>query len=238
MTSIVTAPAPRGHRQSGMTIVELVVVMVILSIVTTMIIGVSFALQSSYAQTVRASDARSSARDALNRMSIQIRSAQPLQTMSENQQVFWLAGPWEVKFYSSFNVLGQSSNGSPDGSLRLTRFYLSGSSSAPPYQTLWLQRAAGVVSDASTYVFQAGDPQIQLATNVVNASISNTPLFTYYYYDSVSGNLNFYDTHSPVAAADLDTIVAVGIRVIVDADLNNSPPPADLQMTVRPPNAH
>lgn len=218
-----------------MTLVELLVVMVIMSIVTTMIIGVSFALQSSYAQTVRANDARSTARDALNRMSIQIRSAQPLQILSANQQVFWFAGPWEVRFLSSFNVLGQRSNGNPNGSLRLTRFYLSGSSSSPPYQTLWLQRAAGAVSDPSAYVFQAGDPQIELAANVVNARISNTPLFTYYYYDEVSGNLTSLNT---VPAASLDGIVSVGIRVIVDADLNNSPPPADLQMTVRPPNAH
>src|SRR5665647_840404 len=103
-----------------------------------MIIGVFFALQSSYAQSVSANDARSSARDALNRMSIQIRTAQPLVVASAGQAVFTSAGPWEVQFYSSFNVLGQGSDytgtaaaGAGTAALQLTRIYLSG---PMPYQ--------------------------------------------------------------------------------------------------------
>jgi Tfp pilus assembly protein PilW len=232
--------AKRRDHQSGITLVELLVTMVVLTIVTTMIIVSWFTLQSSYAQTAAANDARSSARDALNRMSMEIRSAQA-PASSTTGAVFVAvppstgAMPTEVDFYSSFNVAGQSSNGSATGALLLTRIYLGGTM---PYQTLYLQRDTN-----NSATFDSGDQSIVLANNVVNNSFPSTgaptPVFAYGYRDSS----NQFQTANTIPSASLPStitlasIVSVTIRVMVDANLNHTPLPVDLQTIVRPQNA-
>ena len=73
MARTVTArTAAWRRRQAGVTLVELLVAMVIMTVITTMIIGGWIALQSSYANSVNQNDARSSARYALNFASAEI----------------------------------------------------------------------------------------------------------------------------------------------------------------------
>lgn len=212
-----------------MTLVEVLIVMVILSIVSAMLITVWFGLQSSYAHTTRADDARSSARDALNRTSTQIRTAQPPSFLMAGQAVFTSAGPWAIEFFSSYNIQGQASDGSGIDSLRLTRIHLDADGSGP-YGTLRL-----VKDSNNNHAIDPGDQSIVLATNVVNdtAKMSHTPVFTYFYRDA-EGNLQSANT---VGTTSLASVIAVRVRVMVDANLDRPPVPADLQTIVRPQNA-
>jgi type II secretory pathway pseudopilin PulG len=221
--------------QEGITLIELLVSMTILTVVTSMIILSWFALQSSSAQTISANDARSSARDALERMSIEIRSASASPGSSAGSAVFTVATPTEVDFYSSFNVIGQSSDGSGTDSLRLTRIYLDGTM---PYQSLIMVRDTN--NDGT--LGNVGDQQMVLATNVVNNSIpstsSPTAVFTYGYRDS-GGDFQVTTTIPSASAptVTLASIISVNIRVLVDKNLNHKPATVDLQTIVRPQNA-
>jgi prepilin-type N-terminal cleavage/methylation domain-containing protein len=225
-----------SQAQAGFTLVEVLVTMVIMVIVSGMLIATWFALQSSYARTVSADDARSMARDALARITAELRDAQPPTLSGSGQAVFTAAQPMEVDFYSSYNQPGTSSDGSGIGTLRLTRIYLDTSGSSPQ-KTLYWQRDTN-----NNSAFDSGDRRIALATEVVNNSITDTSvtpntsytaIFTYFYRDT-SGNLQ---PATSIAAGSLASIVAVKVRLIVDDNLNHSPVPADLQGTVRPRNA-
>ena len=217
--------------QSGISLIELLISMTILTVVTTMIVASWIALQSSSAQTVSANDSRSSARDALDRMSTEIRSADSQPGSVAGSAVFTVANPTEVDFYSSYNVAGQASDGSGSGALRLTKMYLTGTM---PYQQLVMVRDTnnnGTLGDA-------GDQSMVLADNVVNNSIpstgSPTAVFTYGYRDTANGP---FLSATTITTANLAKIVSVNIRVIVDKNLNHSPAPVDLQTIVRPQNA-
>jgi prepilin-type N-terminal cleavage/methylation domain-containing protein len=61
--------------QDGVTLMELLVAMVIMSVISTMIIVAWVALQNSYAYSVKSDDARDTARDTLSRMRREIRDA-------------------------------------------------------------------------------------------------------------------------------------------------------------------
>jgi prepilin-type N-terminal cleavage/methylation domain-containing protein len=236
MRRMLSTRTKRGRSQAGVTLVELLVSMVILSVITTMVIVVWIALQSSYAQSANANDARSTARDALNRTATEIRDAQPRTITTPAQAPFTMAQPMEVDFYSSYNQPGTAADGSATGTLRLTRIYLDTSGSSP-YKTLYWQRDTN-----NNGTWDSGDRLIVLASNVVNNAIPNTAvtpntsytaIFIYGYRDP-NGNFLTADT---ISAANLSTIVSVNIRLMVDVNLNHTPTRADLQITVRPRNA-
>ena len=228
--------ASRHSRQSGVTLVELLVSMVILGIVTTLLIAGWMSLQSSYAYSVDANNAQADARDALARVSREIRDAQPPTLASPAPAPFTLAGPMEVDFYSAFNSAAVRSDGTPTGALRLTRIYLDTSGSSAQKKLYWQ-------SDTNNSgAFDNADRKMVLARDVVNGSIANTnvspttsytAIFTYGYRD---GSGNFLTADSMVTA-DLSKIISVQIHLIVDANLLHPPIPADLQTTVRPRNA-
>ena len=106
-----------SQRQRGITLVELLVVMSIMLIVTTMIIGTWVALTNAYSFSSRSDKQRDLARQAIDRMAREIRDAQePLGTSSP---AINLAYPNEIRFYSTFNTSDASS---PTTEPRLTRF--------------------------------------------------------------------------------------------------------------------
>jgi hypothetical protein len=201
-----------------------------------MLVSGWIALQSSYGQSVNADDARSMARDALERMRREVRDAQPPSLTTSGQAIFTVAGPMEVDFYSAFNVVGASSDGVGTGALLLTRLYLDTSGSSPQ-KTLWLQRDSN-----KNGIWDAGDRKILLARDVVNGSVadaSTTPATSYtamfmYDYRDGSGDLLTADT---IPTSDLGEIVAVRIRILVDNNLNHTPAPVDYESTVHPRNA-
>jgi prepilin-type N-terminal cleavage/methylation domain-containing protein len=222
----------KRRRQAGVTLVELLVVMIVLSIVTTMIISGWISLQSSYAHSVNENDARSTARYALNYASGELRAAQPLSLTTPAQSPFTVAQPMEVDYYSSHDQPGTAADGSGIANLRLTRIYLDTTTG-----TLYWQRDTN-----NNGSWDSSDQKVVLASNVVNNSTPNptvtpatsyTAIFTYVYLDT-NGNLATTDT---VATANLGTIVSVTVRIMVAASPSHTTTPADLQATVSVRNA-
>jgi prepilin-type N-terminal cleavage/methylation domain-containing protein len=233
MARTVTARSAAGRRrQAGVTLVELLVAMVIMTVITTMIIGGWIALQSSYARSVNQNDARSSARYALDFASAEIRGAQPQTVTTPPQSPITLATPMEIDYYSSHDQPGTAADGTGTGNLRLTRIYLNTTSG-----TLYWQRDTN-----GSGTWGSGDRTIVLATGVLNNSTANsnvtpgtayTAVFTYGYLDS-NGNYTSADT---VTSANLAAIVSVTVHVLVGTQSSHKIAPADLQITVAPRNA-
>ena len=65
----------RARRRDGFTMIEMVVTIAILGVVSTMVLGVWFALQDSYAFTTSSDSQQSTARDSMARMEREIRDA-------------------------------------------------------------------------------------------------------------------------------------------------------------------
>ena len=210
----------RHRPQPGLTLIELLVVMTILTVITTMIVVAFMSYQNSYALVQRLNAARATARDAMDRMSSELRDCQPL---TSNGSPIVSAGAYECVFYSAYNQPGARSDGTGAAALRKTRLF-EDLSTPGDYKTLVWQRDTN-----NNGSFDGGDKTMVLATAVVNgaAAVSVPYVFTY----GVAGGGS---THSP---SDPSTILWVQVRLIVDGNLNRSPNYIDLSTTVRPRNA-
>jgi prepilin-type N-terminal cleavage/methylation domain-containing protein len=234
--------------QAGLTLIEVLVSVIILGVVSTMLIAGWINLQKASAFALATNSASGTARDAIGRISSEIRHAQPttLPTASPTPTaappLFVDAGPMKVDFYSVYNQPGAGDYGSavdPEA-LRLTRIWLNTGtgSGSTPQKTLYWQRDTN-----ANGVLDSGDRRMILATNVVNNSIPNlavsptktyTAIFRYYYLTDAGAPAPWTDT---VTGADMGRIRAVQIRVIVDGNLQRPPNPIDLTTTVRMRNS-
>jgi type II secretory pathway pseudopilin PulG len=233
--------------EAGTTLVEVLVAMIILGIVSTMLITGWISLQRASAFTVADNNARAEARDGLSRMTVELRDAQPtsLPTStasptatpmpSPTWDIYTVAGPWEVDFYSQYNQPGAGTDGTGAAGayLKLTRIYLD-TSGATAQKTLYWQRDTNGISG-----FDSGDRTFVLARNVVNKSIPSTStptaIFTYGYRDPDSGQ--YLTTDNADGSLDLSQVISVQIRLITDINLAHTPKYIDLSTTVRPRNA-
>ena len=226
-----TGASYKSHcRQRGATLTELLIGMIVLAIVTTMIIAGWTALQNSQAKTLQSNTNQATARDALARISRELRNAQP-RALTESP--FVSAGPREIVFYSAFNNPGADMDGTGLGQLRLTRVYLD-TAGTQPQKNLYWQRDTD-----NDGVFTASDRRILLASDVVNnslpnsaASLSYTAIFTYTWPDGSGGS----QTGDSVTGNDLGKISSVRIHLLVDRNLNKPPGPTDLETTITPRN--
>ena len=213
---------PRAQRQTGMTLVELLVAMIILSVLTTMIIGAWISLQSSYANSISSDRARETARDAMSRLRREIRDAQrqPAGQPLAGWPAIISAGPNEIRFSTAFNDPG--SDGA--GRILLTRYWYDGSTGC-----IYRQRDTNVSG-----AFDGGDRTDVLARNIVNSvtpDTSNpTPLFRYSYVDG-NGDLQTTTTMS-----DPTRILTVQIRILADLNPGHSPIYMELISTAQPRN--
>jgi len=178
---------------------------------------------------------RATARDALARAASELRGAQPPTPSSTTPFCFTLSNPYvcganACVFYSSYNnPLARADGQSGTAQLRLTAIWLD-----TTQKILYWQRD----TDASASISAPGptcpDKTIILARNVVNAAPGvNVPVFTYY-FSPTSGTSYVPDNLTSTNAAKL---VAVQIRLVVDANLAHTPSYVDLKTTVRPRNA-
>jgi prepilin-type N-terminal cleavage/methylation domain-containing protein len=235
------------HRsQAGVTLVELLVVMIIMGIVSTMLVAGWISLQRASAFAVQTNDARATARDALSRVSTELRDMQPTAlpigtplptpTPTYTEKLLTNAQPMTVTFYSVYNQPGAGNDVSGIGARRLTRIRLDTSGSSPQKTLYWERDVSnnGVFGDPT-------DRTILLARNVVNASMPNTDvtptttytaIFTYGYRDG-SG----FHTADTIASADLAGVISVSVRLIIDGNLAHAPAPIDVTTTVLPRNA-
>jgi len=189
--------------------------MVIMTIITTMIILTWSALQNSYSYTVKSSEARSTARDTMERMRREIRDTQALSGQTGITQ----AGANEIRFTTAFNNPGSDGN----GRIRLVRYWYTFDSAQPTSQwRLYRQR-----DENGDGVLNSSDPTRLFASNVVNGTVPNTahptPVFKYY---AATG----------AETTDLTKIVTVETRVITDLNPRHSPTYFDLVTTVQPRN--
>lgn len=204
----------RGNprRQSGLTLVELLVAMTIMGVLSTMIIMVWSSLQDSYAFTTRSDEQREFARDAAARMTREIRDIQA----QPGVDAVWVANPDEFWFYSAFNLPNQLPIDKP----RATRYTYDATT-----QTLYRQRDSSTDADQSPL----NEPKMVVATNVVNG---DTPVFTYYLYDGSSNQVPF----TTVTGSAMQSILSVEIRLITDVNPGKSPNYFDLRTAAQPRN--
>jgi len=204
----------RSRRQQGVTLVELLVVMVIMAIVSTMIIGTWIAVSRAYSFSSVSDRQQDFARQAVSRMAREIRDAQAV--LGSTTPAFVKAYPYEVQFYSTFNTVDADD---PSTTPRLTRFI---------YRDGAIYRELAVAGGDFTT-----PPSFStvLVKNVVNAQVQpNRDLFTYAAFDG-SGNL--YTTGTLTATS---AIVNVKISLLVDLNPGKSPKYMTVETTVQPRN--
>jgi prepilin-type N-terminal cleavage/methylation domain-containing protein len=213
--------------QAGITLIELLVSISILAVVTTLVLGSWFALQSSFAHTSRSSQSREFARDAVTRMTQEIRDAQAVGTDS----AIVTAERFKIVFYSTYN---QADNSNALSAPRQTAFVYvaSGEDKSGTIYRVVDANHTGVDDEI------AGLPASGRAVvgNVVNwsepDSTLKTSVFRYSYYDPNSAVFQAADNVSTSSAG----IREVHIRVLVDLNPGKSPVYMDLKTTAQPRN--
>jgi type II secretory pathway pseudopilin PulG len=115
--SVHAAVRPRPARQAGLTLVELLVVMSITVVVTALLVMSWLALTKSYSMTTRTTEAGELARDAVSRLSREIRDAEPDPASGDPAIVDF--GDDFIEFTTTFN---QANNDQPLPTPILTRY--------------------------------------------------------------------------------------------------------------------
>lgn len=219
----------RPHRQAGLTLVELLVAMGILSVLTTMILMSWFALQNSFGFSVQASHAREAARDAVSRMTVAVRDAQSTTYGTTPYNAIFVALRSEIDFNTTYQLL----SGNPTAPSDVN---------TPPVRACFL-----FDQDKIYYLVDRDGDGLEnekasrsgkdvIVDNVVNASKPSTykptDVFTYTYF-SGEGVLK---SASSVSGTSLSKIYSVQIHVLVDLNPNRSPVYMDLKTTAQPRN--
>jgi prepilin-type N-terminal cleavage/methylation domain-containing protein len=224
----------KRRSQAGVSLIELLVSMIIMAVVTTMLVGTWLQLNRT-AEFARADNtAGATGRDALDRVSAEIRDAQPLTTASTTPFIFTMTTPFvndanDCVFYSAYNNALTSSQSGTDGKAQLlpTAIWLDTSGTTAQKKLYWER------DTNKNGVFDSGDKIILLANNVVNTSATvNKPIFTYYFCDK-AGNWTNATTLTSTTVANL---VAIQIELVIDANLSYKPSYVDILSTVRPRN--
>lgn len=203
----------RHRDEAGITLVELLVAMSILAVVTTMILMSWFALQRSYASTVKSDQARVDAREAVTRMVMEIRAAQAQPGKAVLAGGGLDAGgrrEW-IDFWTTFNH--------PD-KLLLTR-----------YEYRWVPTTGGFTGSIYRIV-DVGSPgqrEQLVVPNVVNGSTN--PVFKYLSVDAFGTPSAL--TTIPTSQALLARISAVEIHLMVDVNPGKSPSYMDIRTTAQ-----
>jgi len=212
-----------GRGQAGISLVELLVAMSILSIVTTMILVSWFALQDSYSMTVRSDNAQTDARFAMSRMVRELRDAQALPGASVIEAVVRdVPGKVEyVQFWTKFNHPNR---------LLLTRFEFS-----------WTTNAVTGLNEGAIYRILDSDGNgidnvdrqdaMLILAHVVNRDA--TSVFAYTTMTAYGDPLISPPSPLPSSSAQLATIAAVQIRLMVDLNPGKSPTYMDLRSTAQ-----
>jgi prepilin-type N-terminal cleavage/methylation domain-containing protein len=234
----------KGKRssQAGLTLIEILISMIVLAIVSSMLVGTWIELQHTFAFAQADNTAGATGRDALDRVSSELRAAQPNPSgtpASATPFVLTLTTPFvcdknDVTFYSAYNNSAAAADGtgpSPGtgtAALRLTAIWLDTSGTTAQKKLYWQRDTNG------NGQLDAGDKTILLANNVVNTAASvNKNIFQYVFRDT-SGT---YSTADSLTSGNVAALVAVNIELVVDANLADKPTYVDLVSTVLPRNA-
>lgn len=206
--------ARKEPRQHGVTMIELLVVMAIMSVVTTMTIVIWVSLRDSYAYTTTSSKGREYARDTVTRMAREIRDAVD---GPNGADAFVLSGcgPNTITFYTTFNKPGASVIGTAP---RKVQFWLSDSKL---YRT--------VDSDGDGTLDRTLDRTNVLCTDVVNKP-GQDDVFSYTVIEPNGAQTPLPTPDDPTA------IVSIGISLRIDLNPGKAPVLMDLTTSVQPRN--
>ena len=236
------AAVKRRRAQAGVSLIELLVGMIIMSIITTMILITWFALQGSFSYSVASNVQREDARVALSRMQREIRDAESLPGVSTSQPALYRAHAYWIAFFTTFNKVG---NTSADTEPRLVAYRLYSDGSLWRFQDTggdgYISGVAGLRSlndpapstdDPSGYSLTEqtnGEGAQKVVGSAVNFTRSGGPLaiLNYLYYDS-SGAHTAAIVSDGTARANTR---AVTTRLLVDLNPGHSPIYADLAVT-------
>lgn len=244
-----TLRSQRSHNQAGLTLIEVLISLIVLSIVTAMLVQGWINLQRASAIVVTTNDARSDMRDAMARVSNELRASQPtaLPTPSATgapaaQPLLTEASPYSVTFYSAYNSSAANADGSGVAALRPTRIWLdtAHAQSAPwnaQCKTLYWQRDMNSNGSFTDSI----DRKIILARNVANEHVADptngtsgtsyTPVFRYA-YDNGTQIMWTDDANSVLSA-----IVGLRVRLIVNTKTRGTPKYVDTTTTITLRNA-
>jgi type II secretory pathway pseudopilin PulG len=229
---------PRGGRQSGITMIELLTAMSIASLLAVMMLTTWFALSDSYSFSSNSNKARDKARFAIGRMEREIRDAENVSTVSEVAVV--RARPWSILIYTTFNR-ADNDLASTAPLLVMYRLYSDGE--------LWrfhdANRNGSIAGVDTTFEpwpgvnynlnEQSNGEGGQLLTDgVVNAQRPSTsdptPLFRYSYF-ATDGSTTW--SHLVTGTSNRFLIKSVAIHLLVDVNPNHAPVYTDLQTTAQ-----
>jgi type II secretory pathway pseudopilin PulG len=248
----------RLSAEAGISLVELLVGMIIMSVITTMLIMGWTAISNSMSNTVSASEARDFSRLAIDRLTREIRDAETPSNAYLTSAGLPLTSPavlrarqtW-IAFFTTFNVAGSMPTVTP----RLVVYRLYSDGSIWRYVDVdgngrngslgtWANSVNALTNGTSTQAvettaWEGGQLVVPAVVNSIvpdaNHGTSTTDLFRYSYNTS-SGVLG---EGSPVLTDDLRVaITSVQIHMLVDLNPSHSPVYIDLLTTAQLRNAH
>lgn len=209
-------------KESGYTLVEMLVVMIVMTIISGMIIMVWISLSSASAFSSNSAMQQAFARDAVSRMAAEIRDAED-PASSSTATAFTLASANEVRLYTTYNTSGAAD---PTTTPTLRRFIL--------WSDGCIYREAADAS-GNFAADPSQDPSASLLVSDVVNSANNRDLFTYSAYSATDGTLYYSNSATGVAVAPAD-VVTVTITALVDLNPRHSPQYVTVQTTVQPRN--
>jgi prepilin-type N-terminal cleavage/methylation domain-containing protein len=237
----------RRRRESGMTLIELLIGMTVMTVISTMMLLGWFSLQKSYSYSVRSNDQRDSGRQTLSRMQREVRDAEARPLPNTDPAIYRARTFWTA-FYTTFNEAGNTSSGKLPHMV-MYRLYSNGE--------LWRFEDldnSGTLSGVSMSpspddpsVFDTHEidmPGQWTGTGeggVVNFSqnpSNPTPLFRYMYYDDTGTLVTANNAYNSTGGNgqghnDRSNTVAVIMRAVVDLVPGHAPIAADLQITAQ-----
>jgi prepilin-type N-terminal cleavage/methylation domain-containing protein len=229
--------ARRHAGESGLTLIELLVGLVIMAVVSTMLVTIYFGLGDSFSYSTKSTDAREKARQAIARVAREIRDSQS-PTSSTEASVVRARERW-ILITTTFNKAG---NNDPNMAPRLVMYRL--------YQNGKLYRfedssGNGTIAnvnidpsplDATSFNLaeqQNGEGARLIASNVVNyhdTTPTQKPLFVYSYVD----DYGVMRTDSYVYGTDNRArILTAQVHLLVDLNPGHSPVYTDLQTSAQ-----
>lgn len=197
----------RRDGQVGVTLVELLIVIVIGSVISGALLTTWFSLNDSYSFTTRSSEAQGFARDAVARMGRELRDAEP----KGGALAITYADGDEISFTTTFN---QQGNESWQIEPVLTRYYY-----------YWnVARGVGELHR------ERGSTNTVVVDNVVNPTTGGTVDIFRYAYVSTSGAY-VPDAQTPEPEM-YGTISMIRINLMVDLNPASAPQPMNVSTTV------
>jgi type II secretory pathway component PulJ len=239
--------ARHSGREAGISLIELVIGMAVMTVISTMILLGWFSLQRSYSYSLKSNDQRDSARQALSRMQREVRDAEA-RPLPNTEPAIYRARTYWTAVYTTFNESGNTTIGAPPHMV-MYRLYDNGQ--------IWRFEDLGndgVVQGVDLSPSQddpsgfdkheidvpgqwtgTGEGRRLYLSSVVNFSQTpHTPLFRYMYYDDTGTLVTADHAYNTTGGhSDRSNTVAVIIRTLVDLVPGKTPVAADLQMTAQ-----